>query len=201
MLLYGATKNKGKLHEFLRATSESRLSDLRIEPLPALETIEPPVKAGSTFEDNAAIKARYYSAFTDEFVFADDSGLEVDALGGEPGVYSARYAGPAATDVENNRRLLNNLQGKQQRSGRFVCVIALARRGQVVLAARGVVEGEILTAPRGNEGFGYDPLFFCQEIGRTFAEAGHQQKFQISHRGRAFRDLLNRMVSQGLVGA
>jgi XTP/dITP diphosphohydrolase len=198
MLLYAATKNQGKLREFLNAASDSRLTDLRIEPLPGLEMIEAPEEAGSSFEENAAIKARYYSDLTDGFVFADDSGLEVNALGGEPGVYSARYAGAAATDAANNSRLLDNLQGRQQRSGRFVCVIALARRGQILLVGRGSVEGEILTAPRGGEGFGYDPLFFCQEIGRTLAEATLEQKFQISHRGRAFRDLLNQMAASGL---
>lgn len=198
MLLYAATKNKGKLREFLRASAGTSLKELSIEPLPGLEAIEPPHESGSTFEENAAIKARYYSTFTDDFVFADDSGLVVDALGGEPGVYSARYAGPGSTDAENNRLLLDRLQAKQQRSARFVCLIALARKGQVLQTGRGSVEGEILVSPRGEEGFGYDPLFFCPEIGVTFAEAGHEEKFRVSHRGRAFRALLESLAKRNV---
>jgi XTP/dITP diphosphohydrolase len=198
MLLYAATKNKGKLHEFLDASAQSALTDLRIEPLPLLSELEPPAETGSTFEENARLKAQYYSGHTDGFVFADDSGLEVDALDGAPGVYSARYAGPSATDQENNRLLLENLRGKQTRSGRFVCAVALARHGKALLTSLGTVEGEILEAPRGREGFGYDPLFYCPETGCSFAEASRDQKFQVSHRGRAFRSLLRQIVAQHL---
>src|SRR6185312_8544845 len=163
MLLYAATKNKGKLREFLDASAQSAVPDLRIEPLPSLPDLAPPVETGSTFEENAALKARYYSGSTDGFVFADDSGLEVDALGGAPGVYSARYAGSSANDQQNNRLLLDNLRGQHSRSGRFVCAIALACQGRVLITSRGTVEGEILEEPRGSEGFGYDPLFYCPE--------------------------------------
>jgi XTP/dITP diphosphohydrolase len=131
-------------------------------------------------------------------VFADDSGLEVDALGGAPGVYSARYAGLPANDQENNRLLLDNLRGQHSRSGRFVCAIALARGGRILLTSRGTVEGEILEAPRGTEGFGYDPLFYSPETGSSFAEASRQQKFKVSHRGRAFRALLQQIAAQRL---
>jgi XTP/dITP diphosphohydrolase len=198
MLLYAATKNKGKLHEFLDAAAQSALTDLRIEPLPSLSDLQLPEETGVTFEENARLKAQYYSGYTDGFVFADDSGLEVDALGGAPGVYSARYAGPSATDEENNRLLLDNLLGEQSRSGRFVCVIALARQGQILLTSRGTVEGEILEEPRGREGFGYDPLFYSPEAGCTFAEASREQKFQVSHRGRAFRLLLQQFAERHL---
>jgi XTP/dITP diphosphohydrolase len=198
MLLYAATKNKGKLREFLDASAQSTLRDLRIEPLPSLSDLEPPEETGSTFEENAALKARYYSDHVDAFVFADDSGLEVDALGGAPGVYSARYAGLPANDQANNRLLLDNLRGQRSRSGRFVCAIALARRGRVLLTSCGMVEGEILEAPRGTEGFGYDPLFYSPETGSSFAEASREQKFKVSHRGRAFRALLQQIAAQCL---
>ncbi|HXE15285.1 MAG TPA: RdgB/HAM1 family non-canonical purine NTP pyrophosphatase [Bryobacteraceae bacterium] len=198
MLLYAATKNKGKLREFLDASAQSAVPDLRIEPLPSLPDLAPPVETGSTFEENAALKARYYSGSTDGFVFADDSGLEVDALGGAPGVYSARYAGSSANDQQNNRLLLDNLRGQHSRSGRFVCAIALACQGRVLITSRGTVEGEILEEPRGSEGFGYDPLFYCPEIACSFAEASREQKFQLSHRGRAFRLLLQQIAAQGL---
>ena len=198
MVLYAATKNKGKLQEFLRASADSGLSDLKIVALPVLGEVDPPEETGSSFEENAAIKAQYYSGFADGLVFADDSGLEMDLLGGAPGVYSARYAGPEATDAENNELLLRNLNGTRERTARFVCAIALARAGKVLLTASGTVEGEILTEPRGGGGFGYDPLFFCPDLGCTFAEAGHEQKFQLSHRGRAFRRLLQEIGVQGL---
>ena len=198
MLLYAATKNKGKLREFLDASAQSALTDLRIEPLPLLSELDPPEETGATFEENARLKAQYYSRYTNGFVFADDSGLAVDVLDGAPGVYSARYAGPSATDCENNRLLLDNLRGTQARSGRFVCAIALARQGRVLATSRGAVEGEILEEPRGGEGFGYDPLFYSPETGCSFAEASREQKFQVSHRGRAFRSLLRQIAEQHL---
>jgi XTP/dITP diphosphohydrolase len=198
MLLYAATKNEGKLREFLEASAHSPLKNLHIKPLPGLTEIEPPRETGSTFVENAVIKAQYYSRFSDSFVFAEDSGLEVDALEGAPGVYSARYAGEEAPDAENNALLLENLRGVEHRAARFVCVIALARQQQVLFTARGAVEGEILAEQRGHQGFGYDPLFFSPTFSRTFAEISQQEKFQVSHRGIAFRALLDRIKADGL---
>jgi len=151
--IYCATSNPGKLREFQRAAA-----DFDIRALPAKP--EPPEETGATFEENAELKAVYYSRFADGPLFADDSGLEVDALGGEPGVHSARYAGPEATDAQNNALLLDRLKSAANRTGRFVCVIALAEKGKLIRTFRGAVEGRILDAPRGVGGFGYDPLFY-----------------------------------------
>ena len=193
MLLYACSTNTGKLKEF-----ELAATDLTIEPLPILRTVPPPVENGTTFEENARIKAIYYSAFTQQLVFADDSGLEVDALGGAPGAISARYAGPHATDEANNALLLRNLESIAQRSGRFVCVIALARQGKVLQTFHGAVEGEILRAPRGTNGFGYDPLFYYPPFACSFAELAPEQKFAVSHRGIALRNLLNFLSQENL---
>src|SRR6185437_9326233 len=132
----------------------------------------------------------YYSGFTSELVFADDSGLEVDALDGAPGVYSARYAGPNATDADNNELLLQRLKPAGNRSARFVCVIAVARAGRILETFRGTVEGCILYQPRGDGGFGYDPLFFYPPFGQTLAEATPETKFSVSHRGKALRAMM-----------
>ena len=120
-------------------------------------------------------------------MLADDSGLEVDALGGEPGVYSARYAGPDATDEANNRLLLDRMQGVTERSARFVCVVALAKSGQLVRTFRGEVEGQLVEEVRGVNGFGYDPLFYYPPFGGTFGEAPLEEKMKVSHRSKALR--------------
>jgi len=190
MTVYACSSNPGKLREFALAAP-----GVCVETLPNLSTIAPPEETGTTFEENARLKAVYYSAFTPELIFADDSGLEVDALAGAPGVHSARYAGPNATDAENNALLLHNLGNQARRSARFVCVIALARLGQVVQTFPGSVNGEILHAPRGAGGFGYDPLFFYPPFGCSFAELVPEQKFAVSHRGNALRSLA-RYLSQ-----
>src|SRR5207248_2994310 len=127
------------------------------------------------------------SVFTSKAVLADDSGLEVDALQGAPGVYSARYAGPNATDEDNNNLLLRELRNATDRHARFVCVLALAQGGRLLTTVRGVVEGRILAAPCGHGGFGYDPLFFYPPLNRSFAELTSQEKFRVSHRGNALR--------------
>lgn len=191
MTLYACSSNPGKLREFALAANNSRDLNLTIEPLPILKDIPPPEENGSSFEENARIKAIYYSRFTPELVFADDSGLQVDALDGAPGVISARYAGPRANDQANNTLLLRNLESIAQRSGRFVCVIALARQGSVLETFRGAVEGEMLRAPRGSNGFGYDPLFYYPPFRCSFAELAPEQKFAVSHRGIALRNLLS----------
>ena len=145
----------------------------------------PPEETGSTFEENAISKAEYYGGFIDGYLFADDSGLEVDALGGAPGVHSARYAGPEATDADNNALLLRRMAGHTDRTARFVCVIALVKNGKLVHMFRGEVEGHILDAPRGSGGFGYDPLFYYEPFGCTFGEAFIGDKMLVSHRAQA----------------
>jgi XTP/dITP diphosphohydrolase len=196
MNLYACSTNPGKLKEFALAARSLHAPDLVIEPLPQLGQVPEPNESGTSFEENACAKAIYYSAFTPELVFADDSGLEVDALGGAPGVLSARYAGPDATDQGNNALLLRNLRSTTQRTARFVCVIALARAGEVLQTFRGTVEGEILRAPRGVNGFGYDPLFYYPPLGCSFAELAPEQKFAVSHRGNALRGLVKSLAQE-----
>ena len=166
------------------------LLGIDIEPLAELKSIPAPEENGVTFEENARLKAAYYSRFAPGPLFADDSGLEVDALGGEPGVYSARYAGLHATDDANNRLLLERLGDEPSRTARFVCVIALAEGGEVRQTFRGEVEGEILREAHGPDGFGYDPLFYYPPFGCSFGEVDGAEKFEVSHRGKALRGLL-----------
>lgn len=186
MRLRCATTNRGKLAEFNLAAASA---GIEILPLDNLKSLPECVEDGRTFEENAIKKALYYSAWTDDALIADDSGLEVDALGGEPGVRSARYS-PQGTDAANNALLLENLRGEAIRTARFVCVIALARRGELIAVFHGEVDGRILDAPRGVAGFGYDPLFFYEPFGLTFGEASEESKLAVSHRGRAFERLL-----------
>jgi XTP/dITP diphosphohydrolase len=190
--VYCATGNPGKLREFQLA---GELLAIDVEPVADLKTITPPEETGATFEENASLKAAYYSRFAPGLLFADDSGLAVDALDGAPGVYSARYAGPHATDHENNELLLRNLAGNPNRKARFVCVIALAQNGVVHQTFRGEVEGEILSAARGPGGFGYDPLFYYPPFGCSFGEVDGPKKFDVSHRGKALRALLKYLAS------
>jgi len=187
--LYCATTNPGKLREF-RLAAERLGRKIEIATLPNLSSIDPVEETGETFEENAIRKAVYYSAHAPGPLFADDSGLEVDALGGEPGVRSARFAGPGATNEANNLLLLEKLRGVERRTARFVCVIALAEKGSLLATFRGVVEGEILHQARGNNGFGYDPLFFYPPFGCSFGELGGERKLLVSHRGQALRQLL-----------
>lgn len=190
MTIYACSGNPGKLREFFQATSDSGFPDIHIEPLTGLTNIPSPEETGITFEENAERKARYYSRFTSELVFADDSGLKVDALGGAPGVYSARFAGAGAKDTANNHLLLRKLESADDRRARFVCVIAVARGGSLLEMFRGTVEGEILREERGDGGFGYDPLFFYPPFQKTLAEATAEEKFSVSHRGKALRAMI-----------
>ena len=150
-------------------------------------------ETGSTFEDNAILKAVTVSEHIPGFVVADDSGLEVDALGGAPGIYSARYAGPTASDKEKIAKLLEELgrvgAPKEARRARFRCVLALARKGEVLGMFEGVVEGQIADRPRGSHGFGYDPIFVPNGFQRTFGELESAEKNQLSHRARALEKL------------
>lgn len=183
-----ATGNPGKLAEFRMAASALDCADIEILPLDGIKDLPVCEEDGSSFEENAVKKALHYSAFCDEYLFADDSGLEVDALGGQPGVRSARFS-PEGSDEANNRLLLERLRGAADRRARFVCVIALARRGRLEATFRGAAEGLILEAPSGAGGFGYDPLFFYPPLGKTFAELDAQTKMRVSHRGAALRQM------------
>lgn len=192
-----ATSNSGKLRDFAGA---AKTHGIEIAGIPGFADIPLAVEDGQSFEANAEKKAQYYSRFAPgEVVLADDSGLEVDALGGAPGVHSARYAaaqphlaGANTDDEDNNARLLSELAAVpiEQRTGRFVCVMAAARDGIPLATFRGSAEGMILNAPRGSHGFGYDPLFYFPAIHKTFAELSAEEKARYSHRGAAFRDAL-----------
>ena len=198
--LYAATTNQGKLRDFRTAATAY---GIEIDPLPGLAGIAAPEEDGATFAANAALKAVYYSRFAPgELVVADDSGLEVDALNGAPGVRSARFAADSGlvdspdandnTDVWNNMVLLQRLAGvaETQRAGRYRCVLVVARDGAVVHTAHGAVEGLILGEPKGTGGFGYDPLFYLPDLERTMAEIDLETKLSLSHRGRAIAALL-----------
>jgi XTP/dITP diphosphohydrolase len=187
MRLYCASGNAGKLGEFRLAAHEAPVA---IELVPGFDQLPACVEDGETFEANAILKARHYGQYAAGPVFADDSGLEVDALNGAPGVRSARFSGPGATAESNNRLLLDKLRGVRQRTARFVCAIALVEKGELRGTWRGAVEGAIVEEPRGSAGFGYDPLFYCPQLGCTFGEAAPEGKFAVSHRGQALRAML-----------
>jgi XTP/dITP diphosphohydrolase len=180
MKLYLATSNPGKVREFSGA-------GLDIEMLPALASLPVAPETGATFEANAIEKALFYARHSDRWLIAEDSGLEVDALGGAPGIHSARWAG---NDADNNARLVREIAGHSLRSARYVCVIALVDQDRVLATFRGTVEGAILDSPRGEHGFGYDPYFLYPPAARTFAEMTKQEKATISHRGNAIAQLL-----------
>ena len=184
-----ASSSPGKLREFqVLAAGHAVEMDL----LPRFAAVPEFPEDASTFAENAAGKALYYSKYSDEDVFADDSGLVVPALGGGPGVLSARYAGPGASSEDRNAKLLNELRGKKgtERGAYFVCVIALARAGRCEAVVSAKADGEILEAPRGGGGFGYDPVFFYPALGKSFAELTANEKNVHSHRGKAFRRLM-----------
>jgi XTP/dITP diphosphohydrolase len=193
-----ATSNKGKLRDFANAAKD----EVNLVPLPGLETIAAPDEDEDTFEGNARIKAVYYSMFAPgEIVIADDSGLEVDALGGAPGVRSARYAedmkfaGEGSGDVRNNACLMAALQSVEAPIGRYRCALVAAQDGVVLATGNGTVEGRILPAARGGGGFGYDPYFLPQGATGTMAEIGDSERMALSHRGRALRDLLSKVTT------
>jgi XTP/dITP diphosphohydrolase len=184
-----ASHNPGKLREFQVLAAGHALE---LDLLPGFATVPEFPEDAPTFAENAAGKALYYSKYSDGDVFADDSGLVVPALGGAPGILSARYAGPGASSEERNAKLLKELQGKQgtERAAYFVCVIALARRGRCEAVVSAKAEGEILDKSRGTGGFGYDPVFFSPALGKSFAELPPNEKNVHSHRGKAFRLLM-----------
>src|SRR6201995_4602880 len=218
MTIYAATTNQGKLREFRECAGERGVEGLA---LPGIEQMPEPVEDAATFMGNAELKAVAYSKLAMEagraglMVFADDSGLEVDALGGQPGVRSARFAdglgfevGVGTKDERNNRAVVSLLRDLPEaldadggvrlgnRGARCVCALVLAKDGEVVLQAEGEVEGQILEAPRGTDGFGYDPLFLVPSLGKTLAETTREEKWRVSHRGNAFRELLRQLKGQ-----
>jgi XTP/dITP diphosphohydrolase len=181
-----ASSNPGKLSEYREL---ARGSVLELDLLPNFRELPSFEESAPTFAENGAGKALYYSQFSDETVLADDSGLVVAVLGGAPGVHSARYAGPNATDADCVRKLLRAMEGKtgDQRRARFVCVAAVARRRRAVAVVSDFVEGILTLEPRGANGFGYDPVFLLPDLGSTAAEVSPEEKNLRSHRGKAFR--------------
>ncbi len=217
LILYLASSNRGKLLEFRKAAQARGIS---VKPIPNIPDLPRCVEDAPTFEENARKKARHFSLFVEGPVFADDSGISADALGGAPGIRSARFAGEGATDTDNNARLLAELRlaesvaavpslqdpragsaprdfigaGTEHRPNRmahYVCVIALAERGNILAVVEGQADGLIIDQPRGRGGFGYDPHFFYPPLGKTFAQLSPDEKFAVSHRGAAFRKLLD----------
>jgi XTP/dITP diphosphohydrolase len=194
-----ASSNAGKLAELeALAAGEGYGARFRFALFPNFASLPKFEESAATFAENAAGKAIHYSRGVQEPVLADDSGLVVPALGGAPGVYSARYAGEGASDADRIRKLLDEMRGKTgaQRAARFVCVLALAERGRVIAVVSDSASGELLDQPRGKGGFGYDPVFFAPEPGKTFAELTREEKNRLSHRGKAFRRLLADLASR-----
>jgi XTP/dITP diphosphohydrolase len=194
--LFIASSNEGKLREY-RALAASAGASIEVALLPNFNALPPFEEGSPTFAENAAGKALHYSRFSPELVVADDSGLVVPALGGAPGVHSARYAGPGASDADRIHKLLGEmgaLKGESRRAG-FVCVIAVPKAGEILGLFSASAEGEILDAPRGEHGFGYDPVFFFSELGKTYAEISREEKNLHSHRGKAFRKALEFLLN------
>jgi XTP/dITP diphosphohydrolase len=187
-----ASSNRGKLAEFQALAAAFSSNAPSLELIPEFDSLPQFEESAPTFAENAAGKAAHYSRFTELPVLADDSGLVVPALGGGPGVHSARYAGPDASDADKIQKLLSEMRGKtgDERTARFVCVLALARRGSVCVVISDFAGGVLLESPRGDGGFGYDPVFFVSEASKTFAELSREEKNRLSHRGKAFRKLI-----------
>ncbi len=195
--------NPGKLREYQAlAAGSSDAPIIELALLPGVESFPKFEESAPTFAENAAGKALHYSRFAELPVMADDSGLVVPALDGAPGVHSARYAGPGASDADRVAKLLGELRARGVRdpAARFVCVIAVAQRGRMLAVVSDFVAGELLEAPRGTQGFGYDPIFFYAPLGRSFAELSREEKNQVSHRGKAARKILDFFASTQAVG-
>ncbi|HET8922163.1 MAG TPA: RdgB/HAM1 family non-canonical purine NTP pyrophosphatase [Candidatus Acidoferrum sp.] len=196
--LFLASSNPGKLAEYRAlAAASARSAPVALELLPNFDLLPRFEENAPTFAENAAGKALHYSRLCEELVFADDSGLVVPSLGGAPGVHSARYAGEHAANSQRIEKLLSEMRRKTgiERSAHFVCAIGLARRGRAIAIVTDSVHGEILEAPRGSGGFGYDPVFYFPALKKTFAEISKEEKNQLSHRGKAFRRLLAALSS------
>lgn len=190
-----ATKNKGKIKDFEKLTE-----GMNIEVLSILDNIDFPdvVEDGKTFEENSAKKALEIAKYTGIITVSDDSGLCVDALNGEPGIYSARYSGENATDELNIEKLLKNLSNieKKDRKAHFVSVVSIAFPDGTVKSFRGETQGEILFEKEGNNGFGYDPIFYSYDLGKSFGLATIEEKKSVSHRGKAFEKLKNDVLKK-----
>jgi XTP/dITP diphosphohydrolase len=193
MKLLLASSNPGKLREYRELAGESGIELAGLANLAEIEEFE---ETAPTFAENAAGKAQYYSRFIGQCVLADDSGLVVPALGGAPGVLSARYAGVNATDQDRINKLLREMKDQKgdQRRAKFVCVTALAKQGRVLAVTSDFAQGVLTEAPRGANGFGYDPIFMFAELDRTCAELTNQEKNLYSHRGKAFRSMLGALA-------
>ena len=195
MKIFLATKNKGKIEDFKKLTE-----DMDIEVVTILDNIEIPdvVENGDTFEENSAKKALEIAKYTGIVTVSDDSGLCVDYLNGAPGVYSARYSGENATDESNMDKLLEDLKDvkKEDRKAHFVSVVTIAYPNGENQSFRGEVEGEILFERQGNNGFGYNPIFYSKELGKSFGMATMDERVSVSHRGRAFRKLKEEVLDK-----
>jgi len=185
-----ASSNPGKLREYRELANDA---GVELDEMPNFREIEAFDESAPTFAENAAGKAIHYSRFSAATILADDSGLVVPALNGAPGVHSARYAGPNASDEDRIRKLLGEMAGKtaDQRRAKFICVTAIARQGRVLTIASDFAQGLLTEKPRGKDGFGYDPIFLFQELDRTYAELTRKEKNVYSHRGKAFRKMLS----------
>ncbi len=181
-----ATKNKGKISEFKELFRDS---GVEIKTLDDFGPIPPVIEDGATFEDNAVKKAQFTARVLGFPAIADDSGLTVEALQGAPGVFSSRYAGEDGDDEANNRKLLTEMKGVADRGAAFVCVLAIAVPRGPALIYEGICEGVIGETPKGDHGFGYDPLFYYPPLGKTFAQLTGEEKNRISHRGKAIGEL------------
>lgn len=180
-----ATNNEGKIKEFSRMLTPL---GFEVVSLKQVGIVSDPEENGKTFAENARIKAKAVYDLTHQTCIADDSGLSVDSLNGEPGVYTARYAGEDATDAENNQKLLSKLKGSENRDARFICSLHMFFESGEQLTAHGECKGEIGTELKGNNGFGYDPLFMVSD--KSYAELSAEEKDKISHRGRALKELV-----------
>jgi XTP/dITP diphosphohydrolase len=183
-----ATTNQGKLREIAGVLAGA---PVRLRWLADLPGVDEPEETGETFAENARQKARHYASRSGLLTVAEDSGLVVDALGGAPGVHSARFPGATYADKFERLFALLDRAGQPESPARFVCALALAEGQRILFESSGVVEGHITRPPRGSEGFGYDPIFFCPPFGRTLAEVAAADKALVSHRGQAFRALRN----------
>lgn len=196
--LFVASSNPGKLREY-RALAEPVGAAVSLEILPNFDGVPAFEEIWPTFGENAAGKALHYSQGAPGLVIADDSGILVPALGGAPGVQSARYAGPNASDADRIRKLLAEMRGKsdEERRARFVCVVAIADAEAMHGIFSASAEGMLLEEPRGENGFGYDPIFLLPELGKTFAELSREEKNRYSHRGKAFQKALDFLLGAG----
>ena len=187
------TNNKKKRAELIHLIGDRNIELLALEDFPGVIEVE---ETGHTFSENAELKAAGYARQTKNWVLAEDSGLSVHALGGEPGVYSARFSGPDATDESNNRLLLEKMSNQTDRLAWYTCHIAISDpEGNIAACAESRCHGHILSERRGDAGFGYDPLFEIPEYDLTFAQLGNAVKSVLSHRGRAYRKILPKLIA------